>query len=198
MGLVSDWSEIQSVELCGVPTELEGTPQGLSWKPVAGAESYVIEYSTDAFEHFVRIQVAGTSLDAFSLPQATYQWRVRAAESEEWEYGEEIVAPQAMAEPQLVQSNADGTVDAFFVRVQNTWNGNYQAQHVGVGEWTGTGQMVELTGKNVIADIYAGSNDAATLLLTDDAHGDALFLDDIYSLFPAGMDAQARRQIRCL
>ena len=192
VGLVSDWSEIQSVALCGVPTDLEGTPKGLSWKPVAGAESYVIEYSTDAFEHFVRIQVAGTSLDAFSLPQATYQWRVRAAESEEWEYGEEIVAPQAIVEPQLVQSNADGTVDAFFVRVQNTWNGNYQAQHVGVGEWTGTGQMVELTGKNVIADIYAGSEDASILLLTDDAHGDALFLDDIYSLFPAGMDAQAR------
>jgi hypothetical protein len=50
----------------------------------------------------------------------------------------------------------------------------------------------ELDGRNRIEDIFAGSDDAATLLLTDDTHGDALFLDDIYSLFPVGMDAQAR------
>ncbi|MBR4517548.1 MAG: hypothetical protein IKO65_00955 [Victivallales bacterium] len=187
VGLTSEWSTVCSVEISGVPTELAGTPGGLSWKPVAGAESYVVEYSMDAFDHFVRIQVNGTSLDAFSLPQATYQWRVRAAESEEWEYGEEIVAPpQTMAEPQLVQSNADGTVDAFFVRVQNTWDHNYHALH------TDLGMTAELDGRNRIEDIFAGSDDAATLLLTDDTHGDALFLDDIYSLFPVGMDAQAR------
>ena len=192
VGLVSEWSAVQSIEISGVPTDLEGTSGGISWKPVAGSDSYVVEYSTDAFEHFVRLQVAGTSLDAFSLPHATYQWRVRAADLDEWEYGEEIVAPQAIAEPQFIQSNADGTLDAFFVNVQNTWGGNYQARHVGVGDWTGTGQTVALTGKNVIADIYAGSDDASVLLLTDDANGDALFVDDIYSAFPAELDVQAR------
>ncbi|MBQ4479495.1 MAG: hypothetical protein II943_02540 [Victivallales bacterium] len=192
VGQVSEWSAVQSIEISGVPTDLEGTSGGISWKPVAGSDSYVVEYSTDAFEHFVRLQVAGTSLDAFSLPQATYQWRVRAADLDEWEYGEEIVAPQAISEPQFIQSNADGTLDAFFVNIQNTWGGNYQARHVGVGDWTGTGQTVALTGKNVIADIYAGSDDASVLLLTDDANGDALFVDDIYSAFPAELDVQAR------
>ena len=192
VGLTSEWSAVESIQIISGPTDLEGTSDGLSWKAVEGAESYIVEYSTDAFEHLVRIQVVGTSLDAFSLPQATYQWRVRAAESEDWEYGEEIVAPQSIVEPQLIQSNADGTQDAFFVNVQNTWNGNYQAEHVGVGEWTGTKQTVELAGKNAIADIYVGSDDASILLLTDDANGDALFLDDIFSAFPDEIEAQAR------
>ena len=192
VGLTSEWSAVESIKIISGPTDLEGTSDGLSWKAVEGAESYIVEYSTDAFEHLVRIQVVGTSLDAFSLPQATYQWRVRAAESEDWEYGEEIVAPQSIVEPQLIQSNADGTQDAFFVNVQNTWNGNYHAEHVGVGEWTGTKQIVELAGKNAIADIYTGSDDASILLLTDDANGDALFLDDIFSAFPDEIEAQAR------
>ena len=69
---------------------------------------------------------------------------------------------------------------------------NYQARHVGVGEWDGTNEAAGLNGKNQIADIYAGSDDASILLLTDDANGDALFIDDIYSALPEGLDVQAR------
>ena len=192
VGLVSEWSEVKSVKFLGTPTGLEGTSDGISWEPVSGAEGYVVEYSTDAFEHFVRIQVAGTSLDAFSLPQATYQWRVRAAEGGAWEYGEDIVASQETTGARLIQSNADGALDAFFVNVHSTWDNNYKAKHVGVGEWSGTGQTAALAGKNVIADIYAGSDDASILLLTDNANGDALFVDDIFTSFPDGLDAQAR------
>ena len=192
VGLTSEWSTVQSIAINGVPTDLDGTSDGLSWKPVPGAESYVVEYSTDAFEHFVRLKVTGTSLDAYSLPQATYQWRVRAAELDTWEYGEVVVAPQALFGPQFIQSNADGMLDAFFVNVKGTWNDNYLAKHVGVGEWTGTGNTVSLSGKNLIADIYAGSDDASVLLLTDGGIGDALFIDDVFSAFPEGVNAQAR------
>ena len=75
-----------------------------------------------------------------------------------------------------------------FGRAISCWDGNYQALHTD----TELGMTAELDGRNRIEDIFAGSDDASILLLTDDANGDALFLDDIYSLFPDGMDAQAR------
>ena len=56
----------------------------------------------------------------------------------------------------------------------------------------GANEIVELDGKNQITDIFAGSDDASILLLTDDANGDTLFIDDVYSAFPEGLDAQAR------
>ncbi|MBR5079109.1 MAG: hypothetical protein IKX30_10235 [Victivallales bacterium] len=197
VGLTSEWTEIQSLTFIGTPTELEGNAMGLSWKAVDGAESYVVEYSTDAFEHFVRIQVIGTSLDSFSLPQASYQWRVRAAESDDWEYGEEIVAPEQGQTPQLVQSNEDGALDLFFAHKYDTWNGNYLAQHTGLlNGWNGTDETSPLDGKNMITDVFHGSTDRNLLYLTDDANGDALFVDDIYSELPGTLEEQQARIAR--
>ena len=197
VGLTSEWSEIQSLTIIGTPTELEGDAMGLSWKAVEGAESYVVEYSTDAFEHFVRIQVIGTSLDSFSLPQASYQWRVRAAESDDWEYGEEIVAPEQVQTPQLVQSNEDGALDLFFAHKYDTWNGNYHATHMGtLNSWNGTDETSPLDGKNMITDVFHGSTDRNLLYLTDDANGDALFVDDIYSELPGTLEEQQARVAR--
>ena len=194
VGLTSAWSEIQSVAISGIPTELTGDAVGLSWKAVVGAESYVVEYSTDAFEHFVRIKVNGTSLDSFSLPQASYQWRVRAAEFEEWEYGEEIVSPEQIATPQVVQSNEDGSLDLFFAHKYDTWNGNYLARHTGsLNDWDGTGATELLNGKNMITDVFHGSTDTNLLYLTDDTNGDALFVDDIYSELPGTLEEQQAR-----
>ena len=197
VGLTSEWTEIQSLTFIGTPTELEGNAMGLSWKAVDGAESYVVEYSTDAFEHFVRIQVIGTSLDSFSLPQASYQWRVRAAESDDWEYGEEIVASEQVQTPQLVQSNEDGALDLFFAHKYDTWNGNYLAQHTGLlNGWNGTDETSPLDGKNMITDVFHGSTDRNLLYLTDDANGDALFVDDIYSELPGTLEEQQARIAR--
>ena len=44
-----------------------------------------------------------------------------------------------------------------------------------------------MQGKNKITDIFAGSTDANVLVLTDDANGDALFLDDIFSASPVSV-----------
>ena len=62
-----------------------------------------------------------------------------------------------------------------------TWNSGFVAQHLGNSNWQGTGESVILEGKNQIADTFAGSSDANVLILTDDACGDALFIDDIYT-----------------
>ena len=44
----------------------------------------------------------------------------------------------------------------------------------------------------IIGDIFCGSDDASILLLTDDSNGDGLFVDDLFSAFPDGLEAQAR------
>ena len=47
--------------------------------------------------------------------------------------------------------------------------------------WRGTNERAALTGKNIITDVFSGSTDANVLVLTDDANGDALFLDDAFT-----------------
>ena len=58
---------------------------------------------------------------------------------------------------------------------------------------SGTKERVFLNGKNKIADVFSGSTDANVLVLTDDANGDALFVEDIYTSF--GKDAARFSQI---
>jgi Ca2+-binding RTX toxin-like protein len=53
-------------------------------------------------------------------------------------------------------------------------------------------EIALLGGKNALNDIFAGSNDATILLLTDDANGDAIFVDDVFSDLPDGLDGQSR------
>ena len=86
--------------------------------------------------------------------------------------------------------------EIFLANVTDQWQKNYYASHVGcVNGWNGTDEKVELRGRNVIASIFdGGSADTnAILCLTDDANGDALFLEDLYSTLPEeATDNQAR------
>ena len=73
--------------------------------------------------------------------------------------------------------------DVFFANANGIWSTKYDARHVGFfNGWTGTHEKVNLSGKNRISDIFAGSDDANILVLTDDPNGDSLFVDDIYHL----------------
>ena len=193
VGNASAWSAVKSVKIAGVaPENLTGTQAGLTWDAVSGATGYVVEYSTDDFTHLVRIYTENTGLSSFCLPQGTYQWRVRAKGSDEWVSGENIAAETASSAPQLIRSDADGVGDLFFANAAGAWAKGHAAQHVGVGAWAGTKEIVELEGRNRLADIFAGSDDANVLLMTDAANGDALFVDDIYTAFPDGAEAQSR------
>ena len=173
------------------PEGLFGDKNGLSWSSI-GAAGYVVEYSTDGFAHVMSVAVAGTEIDTFELPSGTYSWRVKAADGDVWAQGEEIAAVRSDAAPKVVASDADGVGDLFFANASGTWEKGYAAQHVGVGDWSGTEEIVGLEGRNRIADFFAGSTDANILILTDDANGDALFVDDIYTAFPDGAEAQSR------
>ncbi|MCI5779084.1 MAG: hypothetical protein MR051_04615 [Lentisphaeria bacterium] len=164
------------------------------WDQPSDTGSYVVEYSTDDFEHAVRIVVNDTALDSYAAP-AGCQWRVRPEGSGEWTEPDTIYGAPTDGEPKFVRSNADGVDDVFFARANGTWDGGYQAKHVGSldSEWAGTGERVGLAGKNRLGDFFEGSYDANVLLLTDDANGDALFVDDIYTALPGSLEEQQAR-----
>ncbi len=170
---------------------LLGDSSMLRWWNVASDVFRRLEISTDNFESSISIDLTGNGLGLLNLPSNTYQWRLYIEELDNWLEGNEITAETPQTN-QLLEAEEDGNADAFFVKPLDVWNDSYHAMHIGIGAWDGTGEGVLLAGKNKIEDVFAGSDDASILLLTDDDNGDALFIDDIYSAFPEGLDAQAR------
>ena len=163
---------------------------------VSNFEPYIVEYSTDSFEHILRLKVSTAALDSFRLPTGTYEWRIRSESVSDWQTGDPIVSVVDHA-PEFVQSDGDGNDDLFFANPCGTWEAGYFAQHVGsINDWAGTNEYAALSGKNKLADIFEGSDDANILLLTDDANGDALFVDDIYTALPGTIEEQQARIAR--
>jgi hypothetical protein len=161
-------------------------PQTQTWETVEAATQYVLEYSTDNFEHVIQLVVDSNSLDSFQMPAGSYQMRVKPVGGDEWTVAAPVVAEEATSEPKLIISNADGNADVFFVNAAGTWGSIYAAQHTGSmnDTWGGTKEVAVLYGRNKLTDVIEGSTDANVLLMTDDANGDALFVDDIYSASP--------------
>ena len=79
----------------------------------------------------------------------------------------------------------DGVSDVFLARANGTWTNAYYAENKGYvinnTKVNGFGEIASMVGRNKICDVFFGSEDANVLLLTDDACGDALFLEDLYS-----------------
>jgi len=171
-----------------------GTQEKVSWE-TTGANEYVIEYSTDNFEHVIRVETAGNAIDMPDLPAGTYQWRVKADGNSEWAVGEEIVSaePEDNA-PKVVQAVEDGSDDLFFASANGTWGQFYYALHVGsIGDWTGTNELVSAEGKDRIQNLFFGSDDPNVLCLTDADNGDAIFVDDAYTGLPEEVEANTAR-----
>ncbi len=167
------------------PKDLEGSQSALQWDADDILDNYTVEYSTDNFEHVFSISVDTLQLSSFGLPTDTYSWRVKAEDNEGWVTGENIVSDNAAADTsQLLKSDEDGNTDVFFANSIGKWSVAHSAQHTGSKDgsgWTGTNETVALAGKNRFGDIFEASSDANILLLTDDADGDALFVDDIFT-----------------
>ena len=174
------------------PENLVGTKDRVSWDST-GADGYVVEYSTDGFGHILSVATSTTAVDMLDLPAGTYQWRVKAEDGEDWAVGDKIVSDNDNA-PKLLQSNADGNNDLFFAKASGTWENIFYAQHAGsVGDWSGTNEMISANGKNRLADLFFGSNDANILCLTDDENGDGIFVDDEYTELPESITEQQAR-----
>ena len=171
-GNISDWSEVVSFEIPGTITDLQGDANGITWSDAAEAGKYVVSYSKDNFENVLTVETTTTALDTYGMAQGTYQWSVETDSASVT--GSEITA-EGNAEPALFHSDADGAADLFFANASGVWGKGYAAEN------QMTGERVFLAGRNKIADIFEGSADAGVLVMTDDANGDALFVDDIYT-----------------
>ena len=178
-----------------VPENPVGTKERVSWDPT-GAEGYVVEYSTDGFAHALQVDTTGNAVDMLDLPAGTYRWRVKINDGEAWAVGDEIVSDNDNT-PKVLQSNADGSDDLFFAQAGGTWENFFYAQHAGsVNDWSGTNELILVNGKNKLADLFFGSNDANILCLTDDENGDGIFVDDEYTELPDGIIEQQSRIAR--
>ncbi len=168
-------------------------PQTQTWEKIGEATQYIVEYSTDDFGHVVQVAVDSNALDSYQLPEGTYQVRVKP-EDGEWTVIEPVDAPDTGTEPKLVKSNEDGNSDVFYAKASVTWSNLYCAQHVGsANDWNGTKEIVSANGKNRLADLFFGSDDANILCLTDDENGDGIFVDDEFTELPDGIEWQQAR-----
>ena len=194
-------SKYTSFQVVVVPEMVSDVvPQTQTWEKVEEAEQYIVEYSTDNFEHVIRLAVDSNSLDSFQMPAGSYQMRVKPAGGDEWTNGETFEAEAETAEPKVVLSNEDGSNDLFFVSAHGTWEKNYYAKHTGSvsgqdeeNDWTGTGELISASGKGRIQNLFFGSADPNVLCLTDGENGDALFVDDVYTDLPEGVSEQMAR-----
>ena len=165
----------------------------VKWTTIEGASGYVVEYSMNDFEQCLKVYSSGSQLDISGLPAGTYRWRYSALGTEQWIYGRSITAA-ASNKGQYFNSNHDGNSDIFFADPHGLWETAYAAKHLGtLNGWQGTGEEILIGGKNKFSDIFKGSTDSNVLVLTDDANGDALFVEDIYTAF--GKDAARLTQI---
>ena len=176
-----------------LPEKLDGNATGQSWTPT-GAARYIVEYSTDSFRHVISVTTESPGVDTAGLPVGSYSWRVRPEDDDRWVRGANIVLARADSAPRVVSSDADGSCDVFFGAADGTWSSRHAARNLGsLGDWQGTGETVALAGKGRIGNLYLGSADANVLLLTDDADGDALFVDDVFTELPAGVAGERAR-----
>ncbi len=167
-GNVSSWSEAVAYTVGSVVSALQGSASGVSWKDASGTGNYTVEYSKDNFAHLLSLESSSCGVDTYNVPAGNYRWRVDGVEGPGFTAGEKNSAA-------IFKSDADGVQDLFFGTAHSLWSKGYAAEH------QTTGERIMLAGKNNISDIFEGSSDAAILVLTDDANGDALFVDDIYS-----------------
>ena len=188
-GNSSGWSQLFTFTVTAGLTGLEGTAAGVTWQDGSGAGAYRVEYSQDGFEHILSVEVPNCGADTYGMPEGVWQWRADTAEGSNWVEGNEITS-QTPAAPQEHVSDGDSVADIFFGTPDGVWSKNFTARN------QITGERLLLTGKNRITDIFNGSTDANLLVLTDDANGDALFADDIYSALGDQLRMSQIREIR--
>ena len=159
------------------PDDLVVSGNILSWSGTVFAEKYFLELTSGNADGKLLFETEGTQVALYSSVQKSLGWQL-SADGENWLSGENIT----VAAPESVRlvSDGDGNMDVFFASVSGSWNSFFDAIYQGGNSIEAA---VALAGKNKITDVFAGSEDADILLLTDDACGDVLFLEDIYSAF---------------
>jgi|GEM_PF-2564031 len=191
-GNISEWSEIRTFQVDEIKY-LQSSENVLSWEVVPEAEKYVVEYSSDAFNGILSVETSGNQVDFFAQGAGDYQCMVKVEDSEAMSISR-VHVEEKSAVPQKIVSEANGNLDLFFAQGRGVWEKGYSAQHTGnLVAVSSAGNPVVLEGKNKIADIFEGSSDANILVLSDDANGDALFVDDVFTALPENVTRQQSR-----
>ncbi|MBQ7176550.1 MAG: hypothetical protein IJS08_03970, partial [Victivallales bacterium] len=136
--------------------------------------------------------IKATGVECLNATASDVSLSVKPDFSGKWAQLENPIAAMPASGTCLITGTDDGRPELMLAGGSSTWSNEYRARHIGAGAWMGTREFIALEGKNKLDDVFAGSNDASILLLTDDDNGDALFVDDIYTAFPNGLEAQAR------
>ena len=160
LGNVSEWSETQSFVVA--------SPQ-LSWESETETGA-VVKFSTG--DKYVAVETTGQAVDILSLPEGVLKWEV---ENNAGSPGSGKIAGGGSPEAERFESTENTVQDIFFACAAGVWESGFAARH------QTTKEEIVLEGMNRFDDVFAGSNDANILLLTDDANGDAFFVDDVYT-----------------
>ena len=186
---------VNKIDKIIVPQNLQSSADGVSWDGTRYADSYQVQLDVKGTGGTVSFETTGTQVDFYSSAENTFNWQV-AADNGEWVSGDEIVI-SGTTEPQKHTSVENSHMDLLIANANGIWDDECVALHVGITNgWQGTNEFAVLNGKNIIADVFEGSSDANILLLTDDANGDALFVDDVYTVFPGTVIEQQTRIAR--
>ena len=172
---------------------MSGSKYGLSWtEDKLNGKGQIISIANAAGTISFQVGSDKIGVDFYGLPGGDWQCSRQGIGQEEKNHVSFTAA--STAGTQKYASQANGDTDLFFAKADGKWSGRYAAEHHGaLNDWSGTKEQINLTGKNKIADVFSGSSDANILVLTDDANGDALFVEDIYTSF--GKDAARFLQI---
>ena len=161
-----------------------GNAYGISFDSGAGS----VAYTRDGSNYLIVMTGQGDSIiNTYGLT-GTYHWERYSSAAA---FSGDVTGGAVSSSPQYFRAYENLNPDLFFANAKGTWEGGYSAKHVGFRDWSGTGETADLSGKNKIVDVFVGAysisqgfGEASILVLTDDANGDALFLDDIYSAIP--------------
>ena len=161
------------------PRNLRRSADGVEWDNSVYSDNCRIQLTSFETGGVLNLSFTGSALDLYSPEEQKLNWQL-STDGTNWVTGDEIIL-SGNGEQQFT-SDADGNMDLFFACGSTVWGSGFLAQHSGIlDNWRGSGEYAVLAGKNKLAAIYTGSSDANVLVMTDDANGDALFLDDIYT-----------------
>ena len=161
-------------------SNLTGNATGVSWS--GNGSAFTATYSLNNFADAICLETNTCQIDTYNIGAGTWQVRVKDETETVFNAQTSFTATAPTGSAAQVVSDADGDLDVFFARTSGTWTSRNVARHAGtLNGWRGTNDRVALTGKNIITDVFSGSTDANVLVLTDDANGDALFLDDVFT-----------------
>ncbi|MBR2509950.1 MAG: AIDA repeat-containing protein [Lentisphaeria bacterium] len=159
--------------------ELQSSANRISWDKTAELDKITVELSIDDFNSVLKFTTGDSGADIFGY-SGKIDWRLAGYNSDK-NFGEDtLYADSDNANPIKYVSETNNFKDVFFASGNKQWGNYFCADYVGAVMLE---EKVMLKGKNRIEDVFAGSEDANILVMTDDKNGDALFVDDVFSAF---------------